>query len=987
MGGFTYRQLNRMTAEHTQQTLDSLENNFSLLDQILSLTAQEIETTYGPKLRHVADTLLDISIENLTATELATLRDASGLDHLFVVDAGGKVILTTQPEDMGLNLFALSEDLKLTLENLMGSGRLFTQSPTLSTVTNELVTFLYTSPENSHLIIEGSVDLFRFAASQRDSHPFNSVKRVLFDQRFNSNTLIQSVDIVALTSSGLRSYLSPDRRFSMPIDPLQQLETGEEIYFHQDNATTLVRRISRTDFTGHSIPTFAVIEYTTAQRLAYRAQMTLSIAAAALLLIIILGLINKLIIDRTLLSRIDKINEGIHFISEGRFDHHITIRGDDEINLIANAVNAMSATIEQRAKEIKQSEARFQTIFDNVSDAILVHSTEESNDIVDVNLRALELYDYSKEQFLQISIGDISQGEPPYSLTEAKQWMDKAVKGQNPGFEWLAKKRSGELFWTEIHMRTTQFGNDTFILVSIRDITERKTSEIALRESEENLRTTLNSIGDGVIATDTEGQITRMNPIAERLTGWSENEAIGLPLPMVFRLKSFQADRVVQSTLNQFISDMSTLSVSNETLLVSRNQQEYLISQSGAPIRDSANEVIGLVLVFRDITEERTLQERVRHGQKMEAIGQLSGGIAHDFNNMLGGIMGATQVLQSLTSPDPEQQKFFDIILRSVKRASELSEKLLTFARKQPMRETPCDPAQLLQDTVSILENTIDRRITLNLVLCPEKALIKGDPSQLQNCFLNLGINASQAITDGGEITIETSITLLDPIYCKASQFDLIPGRYLKIEFRDTGCGIAPENLSHIFEPFYTTKREHEGTGLGLAAVYGTVQIHHGAITVYSEPGTGTSFHLFFPLADTDESIAELNEAPLVKGTGLILVVDDEEMVRTTAKALLESLGYQVITAENGHEAIDLFETHIETIKLVILDMIMPEMNGKDCFDELRKRKPDIAVYIASGFTRDEDINAMLKKGLKGFIRKPYSVAELCQLITPNSKG
>ena len=502
----------------------------------------------------------------------------------------------------------------------------------------------------------------------------------------------------------------------------------------------------------------------------------------------------------------------------------------------------------------------------------------------------------------------------------------------------------------------------------------------SLRSSEENLRVTLDSIGDAVIATDTDTCITRMNPVAEKMTGWTADMAIGKPLTTVFRIVDAESHQELEAPAQAVLERDEIVSFGENTLLIAKNGKESLIADSIAPIRNDNHVLLGVVLVFRDITEEKALQEQLLQSRKMDTIGQLAGGIAHDFNNMLGGVIGSAELLKRRLPDDQKAEKFLDMIMESAERAAELTSKLLAFARKQHVSSTPVDVHQALRNALSILGSTVDRRIQISSSLAAEASMVVGDLTQLQNVFLNLAINAAQAMPDGGTLAISTQVIELDKVYCEVSPFDLQPGSYLEIEFRDTGCGIPTDQLDRIFEPFFTTKGRGEGTGLGLAAVLGTVQMHKGAVTVYSEVGAGTVFHVQLPLTE-EAAVKHTPAGQLVRGSGLILIVDDEAVMRVTAAAVLEDLGYNVLLAEDGVSGLDLYRQQKDEIDLVLLDMIMPNMNGSDCFAEMQKINPEVKVILSSGFTRNEDLASMRAAGLAGFIRKPYRGVVLSQTV------
>jgi PAS domain S-box-containing protein len=513
------------------------------------------------------------------------------------------------------------------------------------------------------------------------------------------------------------------------------------------------------------------------------------------------------------------------------------------------------------------------------------------------------------------------------------------------------------------------------------EIAERKLAERKLQRNEKNLRITLDSIGDAVIATDTEGLIVRMNPVAEALVGWSCEEAKGRPLVEVFRTIDRRTREVIENPTQRILATGKVIEVAGDIVLVSRNGTEHLIADSGASIRSDSGESMGVVLVFRDVTQEHALQEQLQQSQKMDAIGQLAGGVAHDFNNMLGGIMGAAELLEDYLVDDPQAEKLHRMIMSSSERAAALTGKLLAFARKEPDDSGVVDMHKAINDTIGLLQRTLSRQIELNVDLSAPESQVVGNISQLQNSILNLGINASHAMPDGGTIFISTRAVNLEAEYCEASLFELKPGPYLEVEVRDTGRGIAPEVLPHIFEPFFTTKKTGQGTGLGLSVAYGTIRRHHGSITVRSEPDAGTAFTILLPLSK--ETVTQIEAPPeeSVSGHGRILVADDESVVRFALSSVLEKLGYEVTLAENGKQALDIYRQDPHSFDLVILDMIMPEMNGRECFHALRKLNPEVRVVISSGFSREADMQELNACGLNGYIRKPYRSAALSQLV------
>jgi signal transduction histidine kinase/DNA-binding response OmpR family regulator len=365
------------------------------------------------------------------------------------------------------------------------------------------------------------------------------------------------------------------------------------------------------------------------------------------------------------------------------------------------------------------------------------------------------------------------------------------------------------------------------------------------------------------------------------------------------------------------------------------------------------NEVL---IIERNVTEKKKTEEekerlksQLLQSQKLESIGRLAGGVAHDFNNMLNGIMGAAQLIQFTGVLDAKSKEYVDLINKTAERAAELTAKLLLFSRRNTIAVKNVNIHDLINDSISILNRSIEKRIDIIKDLSATQYEVSGEPSMIQNAFINMGINASHAMPDGGTLTFKTSNVFLDEFFCKHSMFDITPGSYVQIEIIDTGCGISPENMTKIFDPFFTTKEPGKGTGLGLSIVYGLVRDSKGAISVESEMNKGTAFSIYFPISKgiTDKSILQKT---IKKGTGKILLVDDEHVVLRVGTDLLSFLGYDVMTATNGEEAVEIYRKHKEDIQVVVLDMIMPKMGGKEAFFKLKEINQAIKIVIASGY-------------------------------------
>lgn len=389
--------------------------------------------------------------------------------------------------------------------------------------------------------------------------------------------------------------------------------------------------------------------------------------------------------------------------------------------------------------------------------------------------------------------------------------------------------------------------HSVFFLFLARNIFRRKVAEAALRVSEENLKTTLDSIGDAVIATDLKGRVTRMNPVAEKLTGFSMDTATGKTLNnLVTLLNIKKKDQIVNPAMD-VISMGMVKGFETHHLLTNKYGEEYRITCSGSPIKKGPYKTIGAVLVFRDITEIYQIEEKLKQKQNLDSLGLLAGGVAHDFNNLLTGIIGNSELLLKRLK-DETLISYSKSILKISRNAVDITQKLLSFSRKRKMVSKELDMHGAIEDTLELFRHGIDKRIQLETELNAKFPVVSGDPSQVRNMILNLGVNSRDAMPNGGRLSISTENVYLDELYCKYSSFDLEPGDYIRLCVEDTGAGMSHEVIKHIFEPFYTTKMIGKGTGLGLAVVYGTVKDHAGAIDVESTPGVKTRFVIHLPV-------------------------------------------------------------------------------------------------------------------------------------------
>ena len=454
-------------------------------------------------------------------------------------------------------------------------------------------------------------------------------------------------------------------------------------------------------------------------------------------------------------------------------------------------------------------------------------------------------------------------------------------------------------------------------------------------------------------------------------------------------------DSFTQEHARQAFEDEQRIIGSGDSLIGMEEKEtwpdgrETWVITSKFPLKDPEGHIIGTWGVSRDITSQKhaeeklkTSEEKFRHAQKMEAFGQLAGGIAHDFNNMLSVILGAVQLIEMETAnANPELKHNIEMVMDTTKRASDLTQQLLAFARRGNFKAVPLNMHEVIHSVNSLLQHTLDKRIRIVERLNAPHASIMGDYVQLQNALLNLALNARDAMPEGGVLTFSTKVIGPKEEFPGVPQMAAKPGCYLHVKVSDTGCGMDDKIKRRAFEPFFTTKEPGKGTGLGLASVYGTVKTHNGLIELESEPHKGTTFSIFLPILFDPEDQQTNPPAHLEKGTGRILVIDDEEDLRIILRELLESKGYSVVACADGIEALEYYMRHHAEIDAIIIDMIMPRMGGYECIKKIKKINPGAKILVSSGYHLLSDTQQIIARGIVGFVQKPFQVNELTQML------
>jgi PAS domain S-box-containing protein len=508
------------------------------------------------------------------------------------------------------------------------------------------------------------------------------------------------------------------------------------------------------------------------------------------------------------------------------------------------------------------------------------------------------------------------------------------------------------------------------LLARTKSIFRAIRAEQSLAEEKEKLFVTLKSIGDGVITTDTNGNIMMLNDAAEKLTGWSIEEACGKKIESVFHIINEHTRIRCENPIEKLLKTGNVVGLANNTALIARDGTERIIADSGAPIFDTKKNIIGAVLVFQDITERVKLENQLQHSQKMEAIGTLAGGIAHDFNNIIGVISGNISYARDLLTE--ENDELNDVLLdveAGAKQAQSLTHQLLTFSKGGAPIKKVISIGQFIQETVLFVVRGSHIRCDFSI----EKQLwpVKADKGQLSQVITNLILNAKAAMPDGGIAAIRA-----ENIVIRTNQdHQLSKGKYIKITIQDNGIGIKNDHLAKIFDPYFTTKQQ--GSGLGLATTYSIIQKHGGHISVESRLGEGTSFMIYLPAVLTDELRSEKKNDPRHKGRGKILVMDDDESILKMIERLLKRMGYEISLAHNGTQAIELYRNAYQTSKkfnLVILDLTVPGgMGGARTIPELLKIDPKVKAIVSSGYSNDPIMANYEDYGFCGVIPKPYT--------------
>jgi PAS domain S-box-containing protein len=621
---------------------------------------------------------------------------------------------------------------------------------------------------------------------------------------------------------------------------------------------------------------------------------------------------------------------------------------------------------------LRLSESNFRFLFANNPLPMGVYD-ERTLRYLQVNDAAVARYGYSRQEFLQMKITDLRSPEG---------WVDSQLRPENAGgfpSSFSSGRhvcKDGTIIDVEVFGHRIEFAGRRAVLVVAQDVTDRKRAEKALRDSEGRFREFIENATYGIFRASMSGELLYANPALVRMLGYGTlDELRSKNLAEIAPGEAAERDGI----LEQFKSVDRIEGV--ELNWKRKNGTLIRVRVSGWTSRGADGRTSGVEMFVEDVTEWRALERQVRQIQKFEAIGQLAGGIAHDFNNVIGAILGWAELGQELAAVSHDRlSEYFQKIRTQCERASGLTRQLLAFSHRQILEPRNMSINQAVIETLSLLEKVIGKDIEMKAALDPATSVIRADPTQMEQMLMNLCLNARDAMPQGGRLLIETKNAVLTEEDRKRDS-SLVPGEYAELSVSDTGTGMDMATRERIFEPFFTTKERGKGTGLGLATVYGIVRQHGGILQVQSQLGKGSTFRVFLPSSDGAIEQEDRPETPppgaASEGTETILIAEDHEGIRELARATLEGLGYRVLLAADGQEAVEQFEAHRSEIQVALLDVVLPKLGGRQVYERIKAMTPGLPVVFATGYsTEAEALGKLAGEGVP-VLQKPYSPALL----------
>ena len=621
---------------------------------------------------------------------------------------------------------------------------------------------------------------------------------------------------------------------------------------------------------------------------------------------------------------------------------------------------------------LKESEEKYRTILENIEDGY--YEVDIAGNLTFFNDSLCKITGSSKDELMGMNNREYMDEE---NAKKVYQIFNKVYNTGKPtkGFEYeiiLRKDGSKRHVESSLSLIKDSEGNRVGFRGIIRDITDRKHMEAELIQTKDFLQNIFNSSIDGITTTDLQGNVIYTSPRTRDILGYRKEKIIGKKVHSFYGNEKEDAKAIMKELMEK--GELRD----HEMKFIRKDGELVDINLSASLLKDEKGEVIGTLGIYRDITEKKHLEAQLAQAQRVEAIGTLAGGIAHNFNNLLMAIQGNTSLmLLNKTSSDPDYERLRNIE-KSVQSGSRLTRQLLGYAREGRYEIRPSSLNQLVEETSNTF-GTTKKEITLHRELAKDLWGIKADQGQIEQVLLNLYVNAADAMPGGGDLFLKTmNVTHKD---MKNKLYKAKPGNYVLLTVRDTGTGMDKKTMKRIFDPFFTTKGLAKGTGLGLASVYGIVKAHGGYIDVDSKKGHGTTFSIYLPGSERKVEKPVKSAKRITEGTGIILLVDDEEMVLDVGVQLLKTLGYTVLEAKGGKEAVEIYKANKDKIDMVILDMIMPGVGGGEAYDRMKEINPTIKVLLSSGYSIDGQATEILERGCDGFIQKPFNMKQLSRSI------
>jgi len=636
-------------------------------------------------------------------------------------------------------------------------------------------------------------------------------------------------------------------------------------------------------------------------------------------------------------------------------------------NLIRTAVTDIHVR-KQAEDAVRKSEKRYRRLVETMHEGLGV--TDQNYQFTYVNTRFCEMLGYLHDEMIGRRLIEFVHDD---AKTLMKDQMARRRQGEETKFELVWKTKDGKKIHTLASPRGIydEEGRFTGSIGIMTDITYLKKTEEALRSSEEKYRLLVENANDAIFIVQ-KGQIKFSNQIARQM-----GNDLGLDLgrvPIKNCIHPDDWDLVVERHKRRIKGEKQPATYAFR--LVSHDDQEVWVELNAVRINWEGKPAT--LNFLRNITLQRKLEKQLQLSQKMEAVGTLAGGVAHDFNNLLMGVLGRTSLMLLETNPIHPHFEHLKEIENYVKRSTKLTKQLLGFARGGKYEVKPTDLNNLIEKSAQMFGRT-KKEITIYKKYHDQIWSVEVDQNQIDQVLLNIFVNAWQAMPAGGDLYVQTKNEMLDESY--TGVYGVRPGKYVAISITDTGIGMDEKTLKRVFDPFFTTKEKERGTGLGLASTYGIIQNHDGIITAESAKGKGATFQIYLPASDKPVVDELQDNQNILAGSGTILLVDDEEMIIDVGARILQKLGYEVLTARHGKEAIEVYQQNRQKVAMVILDMIMPEMGGGETYDRLKEMDPNVKVLLSSGYSLNGQATKILKRGCDGFIQKPFSIRGLSEKL------